>query len=50
MKLDLLANAIVVDDAIRFISNHNNTKFITSFQNNNEVKKSRITTITNQIF
>jgi hypothetical protein len=41
MKLELLTNATVVDDAIRFVSQHstNNTKKLISQQNDNQESK-----------
>jgi hypothetical protein len=43
MKLDLLTNATVVDDAIRFISsNKSEEKLELSRTNNNEDDKSRL--------
>ena len=39
MKLDLLTNATVVDDAIRFVSNRSNKKKLRSSGNSNEDDK-----------
>jgi hypothetical protein len=40
MKLDLLTNATVVDDAIRFVSNRSNKKSIPSCKNYEDDKES----------
>ena len=39
MKLDLLTNATVVDDAIRFVSTNKSKENLRSSGNNNEVDK-----------
>jgi hypothetical protein len=40
MKLDLLTNATVVDDAIRFVSNRSNEKLKSSNNINKDIQES----------
>jgi hypothetical protein len=50
MKLELLTNATVVDDAIRFVSNHNNSdNEKQEHTSNHQVEEEELTT-TNQVF
>jgi hypothetical protein len=54
MKLDLLTNATVVDDAISFVSSSNKSKDNKSIQHNGrqeeDTKEITFTTTTNQFF
>jgi predicted transcriptional regulator len=47
MKLDLLTNATVVDDAIRFVSEHCRSKHEINYQKEEDVEEQRIT---NKVF
>jgi hypothetical protein len=51
MKLDLLTNATVVDDAIKFVSNHNNNNSDNEKQkhiSNHQAKEEESTTTTEE--
>jgi hypothetical protein len=50
MKLDLPTNARVVDDAIRFVSEHQDRKVVEQQNNNNTQTTNKSSTTINQIF
>jgi hypothetical protein len=50
MKLDLLTNATVVDDAMRFVSEHNNKKEVKEKDISSVAAVAKEETTTNQVF
>ncbi len=50
MKLDLLTIATVVDDAIRFVSEHQDRKIVEQQDNNNTQTTDKSNTTINQFF
>jgi hypothetical protein len=50
MKLDLLTNATVVKDAMRFVSEHNNKKEVKDISSVAAVAKEEEEATTNQVF